>query len=382
MRAAAVPLRRQRDKGTFTPAAIAECAKPRLRIARLTMLTDAATSLLQGADPDAEVLPALLEAMRNELSVDATLGFVVTDLGDGLNLAFAQGLDRASVDRCLRLDFGQAICGTVAATGRPLHVTDIQNSTDRRADLVREMGITAYACEPLIANDRVTGTISFASRTRRSFDEEDLAFFRLIARHVALARQRGADRALAQASARELRHRVGNLLSTIQAVASISARTQQSMDKFIRSLSDRIVALGSVQELLGRSAGQVDLRELLLSLLDQTRTGAARLDGPAVQIPAAVAVPLGMAVHELWVNAGQFGSLSSANGTLSLRWRVAGDRVRIKWKESGGRPVSPPTRDGFGSKLLNGLLGSRVRVERRFAPEGLDAVIEVTLSEG
>jgi len=154
------------------------------------------------------------------------------------------------------------------------------------------------------------------------------------------------------------------------------------MDKFVRALSDRIVALGSVQELLGRSGGQVDLRELLLSLLEETGTGAARLEGPAVQIPAAVAIPLGMALHELWVNAQQFGSLSSANGTLSLRWRVVGDAVRIKWRERGGRPVSPPIREGFGSQLLNGLLGSRVRVERRFAAEGLEAVVEVTLSDG
>jgi GAF domain-containing protein len=55
---------------------------------------------------------------------------------------------------------------------------------------VRSAGITAYACEPLIAGDRLLGTLSFASRSRRSFDGDDLIFFRDIAKQVAIARSR------------------------------------------------------------------------------------------------------------------------------------------------------------------------------------------------
>jgi GAF domain-containing protein len=63
-------------------------------------------------------------------------------------------------------------------------------------DLVRSAGISAYACEPLIVGDQPLGTLSFASRTRRSFDAEDILFFRAIARHVAMARNSARDRAL------------------------------------------------------------------------------------------------------------------------------------------------------------------------------------------
>ena len=58
------------------------------------------------------------------------------------------------------------------------------------ADLVRSAGINAYACEPLMVGDRLLGTISFASRERKRFEIEDLLFFRSIAKHVALARDR------------------------------------------------------------------------------------------------------------------------------------------------------------------------------------------------
>ena len=50
--------------------------------------------------------------------------------------------------------------------------------------------MTAYACEPLMVGDRLLGTLSFASRSRRSFDAEDLLFFRAVAKHVARARDR------------------------------------------------------------------------------------------------------------------------------------------------------------------------------------------------
>jgi GAF domain-containing protein len=107
-----------------------------------------------------------------------------------MKLGFMEGFDRVMVQRCLTLDFGQAICGTVAVTRQAMHVTHIQKSLDPMADLVRSAGINAYACEPLIVGDRLLGTLSFASRERRRFDPDDLSFFRTIAKHVALARDR------------------------------------------------------------------------------------------------------------------------------------------------------------------------------------------------
>ena len=99
-----------------------------------------------------------------------------------------------AVEKCLRLDFGQAVCGTVGATGRAIHVAGVQRSLDPMTDLIRSVGITAYACEPLIAGGEVIGTLSFGSRTRTSFNSEDLRFFASIARLVAAARARPVRR--------------------------------------------------------------------------------------------------------------------------------------------------------------------------------------------
>lgn len=170
----------------------ADQAKALVRERRSEILRDTATRLLRGEDPDAVVLPMLYRALAAERIVDASLGFVVTHVGETMRLGFIKGFPERMMKSLVTLDFGQAVCGTVAATRQAMHVTNIQQSLDPLADLVRSAGMTAYACEPLIIGDRLLGTLSFASRTRRSFDQEDLQFFRAIAKHVARARDRAA----------------------------------------------------------------------------------------------------------------------------------------------------------------------------------------------
>lgn len=157
---------------------------------RSEILAETAAQLLAGEEPDAVVMPGLFRALAAEHIVDATLGFIITEMGEGMKLGFMEGFEPEMIQRCLRLDFGQAVCGTVGATRQAMHVTDIQRSLDPLADLVRSAGINAYACEPLIVGDRLLGTLSFASRSRRSFDPDDLIFFRAVAKHVAIARDR------------------------------------------------------------------------------------------------------------------------------------------------------------------------------------------------
>lgn len=157
---------------------------------RLAILADMAARLLAGQDADEELLPFLYRALAAERIVDASIGFVVTENDDGMKLGFAKGFPEAVIKRCVTLDFGQAVCGTVAQTRQAMHVTDIQRSFDPLADLIRSAGITAYACEPLIVGGRLLGTLSFASRSRRRFEAADLQFFRTVAKQVAIARDR------------------------------------------------------------------------------------------------------------------------------------------------------------------------------------------------
>jgi two-component sensor histidine kinase len=82
---------------------------------------------------------------------------------------------------------------------------------------------------------------------------------------------------------------------------------------------------------------------------------------------------LALAFHELATNASKYGALASPEGRVDIRWVVAEGRVVLDWIESGGRKVKPPTRNGFGSRLLDRAFAHEPEASTRleFAPEGL-----------
>ncbi len=84
-------------------------------------------------------------------------------------------------------------------------------------------------------------------------------------------------------------------------------------------------------------------------------------------------VALVMILHELATNAAKYGALSAPTGKLEVTWQRDGDAIRLRWHETGGPPVTPPTRQGFGTKLIElrtrHELGGDARLE--YVPEGL-----------
>ena len=77
------------------------------------------------------------------------------------------------------------------------------------------------------------------------------------------------------------------------------------------------------------------------------------LDGPPVALDPKSALALGIVFHELATNAIKHGSLSNRDGMVAMSWDFKDDRlIALQWQESGGPEVSPPTRGGFGSRLI------------------------------
>ena len=170
---------------------------------------------------------------------------------------------------------------------------------------------------------------------------------------------------------RELHHRVKNTLATVQAIASFTARFATDIDSFRQSFVQRLHALGMTHTLLVTSnwtrIGIRDLLSLELDLFDDTVRPRIELEGDAIDLPSDLALSLGMAFHELTINAVKYGSLSSRSGNLRVSWEVdeaAGRCLRILWREQGGPPVATPQRKGFGTLLIDKLFttqtGARV----------------------
>src|SRR5919112_5977847 len=120
---------------------------------------------------------------------------------------------------------------------------------------------------------------------------------------------------------RELHHRVRNTLATVQAIASSTIRSALSMEEFSEAFLARINALSQTHSLLTDDYWQAALLgELLRFQLEPYQDGSERqvvLDGPSVDVPSMLAVPLSMAIHELTTNAAKYGSLSVKGGRLA-----------------------------------------------------------------
>jgi two-component sensor histidine kinase len=190
---------------------------------------------------------------------------------------------------------------------------------------------------------------------------------------------------------RELHHRVKNTLATVQALVGATGRSTGSFDAFYRSFSKRIASLAKTHNLLTEDYWQTaPLREIALGELKPFAEGRQprfMLIGPPVELSADLAVPVGMALHELTTNAICYGALSVPGGHVEVRWsvdEVEGVRkLHLEWRERGGPPVSAPQHQGFGTTLLQRILPMQCKaeVEVQYNPEGLRFRMQAPLIE-
>lgn len=155
---------------------------------------------------------------------------------------------------------------------------------------------------------------------------------------------------------RELVHRVKNTLAVTAAVVSSTLRQASSLDQARATVSDRIAALGSAQELLHDSADNTPVRGIVEAALAAhlDRPDRAVISGPDLYVASQQAIGLSLAVYELATNAVKYGALSTETGRIGISWEVTADGTfHLVWQETGGPPVMAPARTGFGSRLTN-----------------------------
>jgi two-component system, chemotaxis family, CheB/CheR fusion protein len=175
----------------------------------------------------------------------------------------------------------------------------------------------------------------------------------------------------------ELSHRVKNTLAVVQAMARLSFADGTPRDEAVGAFTNRLSALSSAHDLLvqsdWRGAAMKDLAEKQLASY-AIESSCVAMDGPDICLPPDLATPLGLVIHELAANALKYGALSSKAGTLKLDWGFTGDgaepEFQFRWQEAGGPTVHPPSKQGFGSYLIqNGLPEAKVALD--FNSKGL-----------
>jgi PAS domain S-box-containing protein len=190
---------------------------------------------------------------------------------------------------------------------------------------------------------------------------------------------------------RELTHRSKNLLAVIQAMARQTARHAGSIDAFLKQFGARLQALAASHDLLVRESWYgASLGELIQSQLAAYIDGGGgqvAIEGPAVALKPQTAQNLGLALHELAVNAAKFGALSVPDGRVSITWGPHrpgdGTAIALDWREQFGPKVKVRRKHGFGSLVIERNLARSIdaEVNMDFDPDGLRCHIVIPASQ-
>lgn len=309
----------------------------------------------QSSDPelDGERLALALDAARlGEIYVDMVAQTILVSERMAAITGMPVGLTPASeaadlfslVPEADRDRVDAEVRAQLAATGR----YDLEHRLARfdtgEIIWVRAAGLLVRSAEGV--NLAVCGVLRDISDEKRADDQ----------RHVLMA---------------ELDHRVKNVLATVQTLAQQSARRTTSIQAFLSNFAGRLKAMASANELLTAARWRgASVANLAAAELGGVAPSQTRFVGPDLFLTPRAANAVSLALHELTTNALKYGALSVEAGRVEVSWdRLPDNGFELDWVESGGPPVAPPQKPGFGTTLLNQVTGRElngsVRVEYR-----------------
>lgn len=247
--------------------------------------------------------------------------------------------------------------------------------------------------------DQLTGTIGrwrsgdVSARTRMRESEGELdavgATLDSLLDELAVrqAAQQAAERHRDLLNA-ELDHRIKNLLATVQAIAMQTFRRAPNPSEAFPAFAGRLAVLANAHQVLMRrnwtSAGLTETVEAVIQPFDSEGRARFSVKGKDLRLHSKAALGLSLALHELATNAVKYGALSVPDGHVAVSWEVEGSgRFVLRWVETGGPPVSPPSRQGFGSRMIEQALGADLKAETRlaFEPTGVTCTIAAEAAE-
>lgn len=157
----------------------------------------------------------------------------------------------------------------------------------------------------------------------------------------------------------------------VSSLVSLSAKSASSVDELRDSLQGRLRALAATQTFLRRDRrGSISLDELLLAELAHYRNSDGTnliIQSAPVELGWSAAQTLALALHELATNSAKYGAFSDARGcvTITSEYGSDGDEplITIERRETGGPPVKPPSRQGFGTMLIEQVIKRTLRAD-------------------
>ena len=155
----------------------------------------------------------------------------------------------------------------------------------------------------------------------------------------------------------ELNHRVRNILGVIRGLIRQSKPHDNSIESFVELVDGRIHALARAHnQITDDHWGPAPIQALIdaeAAAFLADNPDRIRTSGGYVLLNPQAYSTMALVIHELVTNSAKYGSLSD-DGRVEIDWRrnAEGD-LDITWREIDGPPVTPPSRKGFGSTIVD-----------------------------
>jgi PAS domain S-box-containing protein len=182
----------------------------------LQILSDTASQLLRSRDPQA-LMDRLCRQVMEVTDCHAFFNYLLDHDARRLHLNAWAGIPEEAAGQIEWLAYdSESVCGCVAQVGQRIIAENLPGSGDPRLQLARSFDLKAYACHPLVIQTGVIGTLSFGSRSRNRFSDEELGMMNTVADLVAVAMDRVRGERQLQEVASTLERRVAERTAEAQ----------------------------------------------------------------------------------------------------------------------------------------------------------------------
>lgn len=204
--------------GAGTRPAEASAAQPIEDRSRFLQLVFQLAAELFMADDVGPFVDRVFQRISPLIGLDGYFHYRTIDRTTGrLELTAFGGIDGEVADSIRYIELGEVVCGTVARDRTPAHIEGVQHLADPKTELIRSLGVTAYACFPLMSATEVFGTFSFFRREGESYTPDELSLLGSVCHLIGMA----WERARAEAALEHEREFLERLIDTIPVMVTV-----------------------------------------------------------------------------------------------------------------------------------------------------------------